>query len=168
MLKILQARLQQYVNWELSDVQAGFRKGWGTPDQITNIRGSQRKQENSRKTSTSASLTMLKLLTIWITTNWKILKEMGILDHLTCFLKNWYMVKKQQLEPDVKQWICSKLGKKYIKAVYCLPVYLTYMQSTSCEMPGWITNWNQDCWEKYQQPQICIWHHPYGRKRRTT
>ena len=47
-------------------------------------------------------------------------------------------VKKQQLEPDVEQWIGSKLGKEYIKAVYCHPVYLTYMQSTSCRMPGWM------------------------------
>ena len=47
-------------------------------------------------------------------------------------------VKTQQLEPDMEQWTGSKLGKKYIKAVYCQPVYLTYMQSTSCKMPGWI------------------------------
>ena len=47
-------------------------------------------------------------------------------------------VKKQQLEPDMEQWTGSKLGKEYIKAVYCHPAYLTYMQSTSCEMPGWM------------------------------
>ena len=70
MLKILQLRLQQYVNWELPDVQAGFRKGRGTRDQIANITWIIKKQENSRKTSTSASLTMLKPLTVWITTNW--------------------------------------------------------------------------------------------------
>ena len=62
MLKILQARLQQYVNRELADVQAGFRKGRGTRDQIR----SWKKQENSRKTSTSASLSTLKPLTMWI------------------------------------------------------------------------------------------------------
>ena len=67
MLKILQARLQQYVNLELPDVQAGFRKGRGARDQIAPSTGSQKKQENSRKTSTSASLTMLKPLTVWIT-----------------------------------------------------------------------------------------------------
>ena len=70
MLKILQARLQQYVNGELSDVQAGFRKGRGTRDQIANIRGSSKKQESSRKTSISALLTMLKPLAVWITTNY--------------------------------------------------------------------------------------------------
>ena len=47
-------------------------------------------------------------------------------------------VKKQQLEPDLEQWTGSKLGKKYVKAVYCHPAYLTYMQSTACEMPGWM------------------------------
>ena len=65
MLKILQARLQQYVNHELPDVQAGFRKGRGIRDQI----GSWKKQENSRKTSISALLTMPKPLTVWITIN---------------------------------------------------------------------------------------------------
>ena len=73
MLKILQARLQQYVNHEIPDVQAGFRKGRGT-----------------KKTSISALLTMPKPLTVWITINWKILKEMGIPDHLTCLLRNLY------------------------------------------------------------------------------
>ena len=68
-LKILQARLQQYVNQELPDVQAGFRKGRGTRDQNANIRWIIEKQDDSRKTSTSASLTMLKPLSVWITTN---------------------------------------------------------------------------------------------------
>ena len=69
MLKILQARLQQYVNCELPDVQAGFRKGRGTGDQIATSAGSWKKQESSRKTSISALLTMPKPLTMWITTN---------------------------------------------------------------------------------------------------
>ena len=69
MLKILQARIQQYVNHELPDVQAGFRKGRGTRDQIANIHWIWKKQESSRKMSTSALLTMPKPLTVWITTN---------------------------------------------------------------------------------------------------
>ena len=69
MLKILQARLQQYVNRELSDVQAGFRKGRGTRDQIANIRWIMEKEESSRKISISALLTMPKPLTVWITIN---------------------------------------------------------------------------------------------------
>ena len=68
MLKFLQASLQQYVNQELPDVKAGFRKGRGTRDQIANIHWII-KQKNSRKTSTSVSLTMLKPLTVWIITN---------------------------------------------------------------------------------------------------
>ena len=72
MLKILQARLQQYMNCELPDVQAGFRKGRGTRNQMSTSIGSQKKQENSRKTP--ASLTMLKFLTVWITTG-KFLKR---------------------------------------------------------------------------------------------
>ena len=69
MLKILQARLQQYMNRELPDVQADFRKGRGTRDQIANIRWIMEKQESSRKTSISALLTMAKPLTVWITIN---------------------------------------------------------------------------------------------------
>ena len=69
MLKILQARLQQYMNHELPDVQAGFRKGRGTRDQIGNIRWIIKKQEHARKTSISALLTMPKPLTVWITKN---------------------------------------------------------------------------------------------------
>ena len=91
MLKILQAKLQQYVNLELPDVQAGFRKGRGTRGQIGNIRWIMEKAESSRKTSLSALLTMLKPLTLFITINCeKILKKMGIPDHLTCLLRNLY------------------------------------------------------------------------------
>jgi len=69
MLKILQARLQQYMNRELPDVQAGFRKGRGTRDKLPTSAGSWKKQESSRKTSISALLTMTKPLTVWITIN---------------------------------------------------------------------------------------------------
>ena len=67
----------------------------------------------------------------------KILKEMGIPDHLTCLLRNLY-AGQEQLEPGMEQWAGSKLGKEYVKAVYCHPAYLTYTQSTSCEMLGWM------------------------------
>ena len=69
MLKILQARLQQYVNWELPDVQAGFRKGRGTRDQIANTCCIIEKAREFQKTSTFALLTMPKPLTVWITIN---------------------------------------------------------------------------------------------------
>ena len=68
---------------------------------------------------------------------WKILKEMETPDHLTCLLRNLY-AKKQQLELDAEQWIGSKSEKEYIKAVYCHPVYLTYMHYTAFEMLGWM------------------------------
>ena len=112
MLKILQARLQQYVNHELPDVQAGFRKGRGTRDQIANMHWIIKKAREFQKKSTSALLTMPKPLTLWITTNWKILEEMGITDHLTCLLRNLYSGKKQQLELGMKQRTGSSLGKE--------------------------------------------------------
>ena len=79
------------MNQELPDVQAGFRKGRGTRDQIANICWIIKKAESSRKRSISALLNMPKPLTVWITTNWKILKEMGMPDHLTCLLRNQYV-----------------------------------------------------------------------------
>ena len=125
------------MNHELPDVKPGFRKDRGTRDQLPTSIGSLKKHENSRKTSTS--LTMLKPLTVWITTNCgKFLKR---LEYQTTLPASWEIcmkVQKQQLEPHMEQWTGSKLGKDYIKAVYCHPAYLTYMQSTSCKMPGWM------------------------------
>ena len=73
--------------------------------------------------------------------------------------------KQQQLELDLKQLSGSKLGKEYDKAVYCHSAYLTYMQSTSCEMLGWMNHkLDPDCQEKYQQPQICKRYHSSGTK----
>ena len=67
------------------------------------------------------------------------LKEMEVPDHLTCLLRNLY-VGQEVTEPDMEQWTGLKLGKEYIKAVYCHPACLTSMQSTSCEMPGWMNH----------------------------
>ena len=132
MLKILQTRLQQYVNCELPDVQAGFRKGRGTRDQISNIQWIMEKQENSRKTSTSASLITLKPLTVWITTNCgKSLRRWEYQTTLPASYETHMQVKKLQLKPDMEQRTGSKLGMEYVKAVYCHPAYLTYLQSTS-------------------------------------
>ena len=69
----------------------------------------------------------------------------------------------------MKQWTGSKLGMDYHKIVCCHPACLIYIQSTLCELwAGWVTSWNQDFWEKYQQPQICRWYHSNGRKWRGT
>ena len=69
---------------------------------------------------------------------WNVLKEVGLSGHFTCLLRNLYVDKKQQLELDMEQQNDSKLGKEYIKAIYCLPAYLIYMQSTSGETLGWM------------------------------
>ena len=104
--------------------------------------GSSKMIDSSRKTSNFALLTMPMPLTVWITTNcgtfWK------RWEYQTTWPASWEIcmhVKKQQLELDIKQQTGSKLGKKYIKAVYCHPAYLTYMQSTSGERLGWMKKW---------------------------
>ena len=109
MLKILQARLQQYVNHELPDVQTGFRKGKGTKIKLPTSAGSSKKQESSRKTSTSALLTTSKPLTVCTTTNagkfWK------RWEYQTTWPASWEIcmqVRKQQLELDVEQHTGSK------------------------------------------------------------
>ena len=138
------------MNEELPDVQAGFRNGRGTRDQIATSIGLQKKQENFRKTS--ASLIMLKPLTVWISTNCgKFWKRWEYQTALLASLEIYIQVKNQELEPDMEQWTGSKLGKEYIKTVYCHPAYSTYMQSTSRKMLGWMKHsWNLDCQEKYQ------------------
>ena len=103
--------------------------------------GSLKKQESSRKTSISALLTMPKPLTVWLTINcgkfWK------RWEYQITWLASWdtYMqVRKQQSELDMEQQTGSKLGKEFMKAVYCHHAYLTYMQNTSCKMPGWMNH----------------------------
>ena len=109
MLKILQARHQQYVNHELPGVQAGFRKGKGTRDQIANICWIIKKQEYSRKTSTSTLLTTSKPLTVWITINCGKFWERW--EYQTTWPASWetcMQVRKQQLELDMEQQTGSK------------------------------------------------------------
>ena len=94
--------------------------------------GSSEEQESSRKTSTSALLTMpMPSPIVWITINWKFLKEMGIQDHLICLLRNPYTGQEATVRTGHEQQTGSKSGKEYIKAVYCHPANLTSMQSTS-------------------------------------
>ena len=135
MFKILQARLQQSMNCELPDVQAGFRKDRGTRDQIVNIHWIFEK-ESSRKTSTSALLTTSKPLIVWTTTNCgKFFKRWEYQTTVPASREICMLVKRKQLELNSEQQTGSKLGKEYIKFVYCHSAYLTYMQSTSCKMP---------------------------------
>ena len=132
MLKILQARLQQYVNHELTDVQAGFRKGRGTRDQIANICWI---IEKSRRVPEKHLLLLYWLCqSLWLCGSQqtgKFWKRGEYQITLPASLKICMQVRKQQLdmELDMEQQTCSKSGKEYIKAVYCHPAYLTYMQS---------------------------------------
>ena len=104
MLKILQARLQEYVNHELLDVQAGFRKGRGTRDQIANTHWIMEKARGFQKNIYFYFIDYAKAFDC-VDHNklWKILKEMGIPDHLTCTWETYMQVRKQQLELDMEQ-----------------------------------------------------------------
>ena len=97
------------------------------------------KRVPEKKTSTSALLTMPKPLTVWITTHCgKFFKKMGIPDHLTCFLRNLYAGQEVTVRTGHGTIDLFQIGKGVLKAIYCHPAYLTYMQSTLCEMPGWM------------------------------
>ena len=108
MLKILQARLQQYMNHELPDVQAGFRKGRGTRDQIANIRWIMEKAREFQKSIYYCFIDYAKAFDC-VDHNklWKILKEMGIPDHLICLLRNLYAA-QEATELDMEQQTGSK------------------------------------------------------------
>ena len=130
MLKILQARLQQYVNHELPDVQAGFRKGRGTRDQIANIRWNIKKAREFQK-----NICFIGYAKVFDCVDhnklWEILQEMGTPDHLTCLLRILYAGQETRVRTGHGTTDRFQLGKEYVKAVYCHPAYLTYMQSTS-------------------------------------
>ena len=137
----------------MQPIQASFRKGRGTRDQIANIWWIIKKARGfQKKTPISALLTMAKPLTVWITTNCgKFLKRWKYQTTLPASWEICMQVKKQQLELNMEQQTGSKLGKESVKAVCCHPAYLTYMQSTSCEMPGWMKQkLESDSQEKYQ------------------
>ena len=120
------------MNCEIPGVQAGFRKGRGTRDQIASICWIIEQAREFQKNIYFCLIDYAKAFdSVDHNKLWKILKEMGIPDHLTCLLRICMQVKKQPLEPDMEKQTSSKSGKEYIKAVYCHPAYLTYMQSTS-------------------------------------
>jgi len=119
MLKILQARLQQHMNWELPDVQAEFRKGRGTRDQIVSIHWIIEKAREFQKSIYFCFIDYAKAFDcVDHTKLWKILKEMGIPEHLTCFLKNPYSCQEATVRMDMEQQTGSKLGKEYVKAIH--------------------------------------------------
>ena len=125
------------MNQELVDVQAAFRKGRGTRDQIAKIHCIIEKAREFQKNIYFCFIDYTKAFDCGDHNKlWKIIKEMWVSDHMICLPRNLYAGQKQQLEPDMEQWIGSKLGKEYVKAVYYHSAYLTYMQSTSREMKG--------------------------------
>ena len=126
MLKILQARLQQFVNHEIPNVQAGFRKSRGTTDQIANLCWTIEKAREFQKNIYFCFTDYAKVFDC-VDHNklWKILQEIGIPDHLTFLLRNLYAGQEAvTLELDMEQQTGSKSGKEYIKAVYFHPAYL--------------------------------------------
>ena len=125
------------MNQERPDVQAGFRKGRGTRDHIANIFWIIEKAREFQKNIYFCFIDYAKAFVVWITTNCgKFFKRWEYQTTLPISWEICMQVKKQQLEHDMKQWTGSKLENEYVKAVYCNPAYLTFMQSTSCEMPG--------------------------------
>ena len=162
MLKVLQARLQQYMNWELSDVQVGFRKVRGTRDQIANIRWVIEKAREFQKNMYFCFIDYTKAFDC-VDHNrlCKILQEMGIPDHLTCLLRNLYAGPY-----GTTDWF--QIGKGVCQGWYRHPAYLTCVQNTSWEMAGWMKHKLESTLPGETSGQICRWHHPYGRKWRRT
>ena len=120
---------EQYMNHELPYVQAGFRKGRGTRDQIANIYWIIEKASEFQKNIYFCFIDYVKAFDcVDHKKLWKILQEMGIPDHLTCFLRNLYSGQEAAVGAGHGT---TDSGKEYVKAVYCHPANLTYIQSTS-------------------------------------
>ena len=132
MLKILQARLQKYVNCELPDVQAGFRKGKGTRDQIANICWIIKRAREFQK-NIYFSFTDYAKAFYSVDRNqlWKILKEMGIPEHLTCLSRNLYAGLEATARNGHGTTDWFQIGKGVHQGCILSPTYLTYIQSTS-------------------------------------
>ena len=127
----------------------GFKKADKWEIKLPTFVESWRKQGSSRITSTSASLTIVKSLTVWITANWKILKEVGVADHITYLLRNMYVGQEVAVRilrgTTVQNWERST-SRLYITILF---IYFTFrLHHVKCRA-GWSTSWNQDCQEKY-------------------
>ena len=135
------------MNLELQMFKLDLEKTEEPEIKMATSTGSSKKQESSRKISTSTLLTTPKPLTEWITINCgKFLKRWEHQTTLPASSEICMQVKNQQLELNMGQWTGSKLGKEYVRLYIVPPAYLTYMQCTSCEMPSWM----KTSWEKYQ------------------
>ena len=168
MIKILQARLQQYVNCELPNVQSGFRKSRWTRYQIANICWIIKKARNFQKNIYFCFIDCAKAFNCMDHNKlWKIRQEMEIPDHLTCLLRNLYACQEAAIRTGHGTTDWFKIRKGVWQGCVLSPCFYNLYAEYFMRNVGWTTSWNQDCWEKYQSPQICRWHHPYGRKQRT-
>ena len=140
-----------------------FKKAEESEIKFPTSTGSSKKQKSSRKISISVLLTMSKPLIVCITKNCgEYFKRCECQTTRPASSEICMQVRKQQLELDMEQQTGSKSGKEYVKVVYCHLAYLTYIQSTSWEMLGWMKH------KLESRLHICRWHHPYGRKQRRT
>ena len=152
-LKILQARLQQYMNHELPNVQAAFRKGRGTRVQIANIRWIIKKARDFRINIYFCFIDYAKAFhCVDHNKLWKILKKMGIPDCLTCFLRNLYVGQEATVITGHGTTDWFQVGKEVCQGCILSPcLFNLYAVLHHEKTLGWIKHsWNQDCWEKYQ------------------
>ena len=152
MLKILQARLQQYVNHELPDVQAGFRKGRGTRDQIANIHWIIEKGREFQKNIYFCFIDSVKAFDC-VDHNklWKILKEMGIPEYLTWLLRNLYVGQEATVRTEHGTTDWFQIGKGVPQGCILSPCLFNFYAEYIMRTLGWKKHsWNQDCREKYQ------------------
>ena len=140
-LKLLQARLQQYMNQELPDTQARFRKGRGTRDQIANICWLIEKAREFQKNIYFCFIDYAKAFD-YVDHNklWKILQEMGISYHFTCLLRNLYVGQEATIKTGHGRTDWFKIRKGIWRGLYCPAAYLNSMQSASCKMLGWMNH----------------------------
>ena len=131
MLKILQARLQQYLNRELPDVQAELEKAEEPEVKLLTSTGSLKRKCSGKP----YCIDYAKAFDcVYHDKLWKILKEMGIPDHLACLLRNLYAGQEATVRTGHGTTDWFQIRKQYVKGIHCHPAYLTYMQSTSCKM----------------------------------
>ena len=169
------------MNWELPDVQAGIRKGNGTRDQIANIRWIIEKTKEFQKNIYFCFINYAKAFD-YVDQNklYKILKEMGIPDHLTCLLGNLYAGQESTVRTRHRTMDRFKIRKEvqqgcilspclfnlYAEYITCMYI-ISHVHHEKC-LAGWVTSWNQHRQEKYQQSQISRWYHSNGRRQRGT
>ena len=150
MLKNLQARLQQYVNLEIPDVEADFRKGRGTRDQMANIRWIMEKAREFQKNIYFCFIDYAKAFDC-VDHNklWKILKEMGVLDQLTCFLRNLYAGQEATVRTGHGKTNWFQKGKGVHQGCILSPCLFNFYAEYIMRNTGRSTSWNQDCQKKY-------------------